>query len=101
MRWHRWPLSPPRPSNHQPPRALVLASDLPQICRRFCNRSSEAAVRSFDTEFFGPEYGLVWALASDLSQICRRFCGRSSEAAIRSFDIEFLGPEFGLVWQRL
>ena len=60
MRWHRWPLSLPHPSNHQPPRALVFASDLPQICKRFCTRSSEAAIRSFDIEFLGPEFGLVW-----------------------------------------
>ena len=38
----------------------ALASDLPQICRRFCSRSSEAAIRSFDIEFLGPEFGLVW-----------------------------------------
>ena len=31
---------------------------LPQICRRFCSRSSEAAIRSFDIEFFGPDFGL-------------------------------------------
>ena len=36
----------------------ALASDLPQICRRFCGRSSEAAIRSFDIEFFGPDFGL-------------------------------------------
>ena len=48
------------------------------------------------TEFFGPEYGLVWVLASDLSQICRRFGGRSSEAAVMSFDIAFIDPAFGV-----
>ena len=35
-----------------------LASDLHQICRCFCSRSSRAAIRSFDIEFIGPEFGL-------------------------------------------
>ena len=36
----------------------ALASDLPQICRRFCGRSSEAAVRSFDIAFIDPAFGV-------------------------------------------
>ena len=52
------------------------------------------------TEFFGPEYGLVWVLASDLSQICRRFCRKSSEAAVRSFDIAFIDPACGLRYSK-